>query len=118
MPSTVIAAGAYIPEDSYMSLDLSMPSYNTQSQNEMLSAPGSKLSKFADGGGGGSSSGSVKAKSAKPEDPVKAAARAKKEAEKRVAQEKKRAETLAKMEAKKAERAAIQAKRSVTVEQD
>ena len=110
MPSTVIAAGAYIPEESYSTLDMSMPKYNTDAAAELLGAPGSKLS----GAGGQQQQVTVKPK--KGEDPEKALARAKKEAEKQAASAKKRAETLAKMEAKKAERAAIQSKRAAPAE--
>lgn len=104
-PSTVIAAGAYMPEDSYMSLDMSMPKYNTEGTAEILAAPGSKVA------GAGGEAKAVKVKVKKGEDPEKALARAEKEAEQREAKAKKAAEAQAKMAAKKAERAAIQARR-------
>ena len=98
-PSTVIAVGAYIPEESYGSLDLSMPKYNTDAANEIISAPGSKIKV---------KESQVVVKEG--EDPAKAAARAQKEAEKQAAKAKKYAEVKAKMEAKKAERAAYQSR--------
>ena len=108
-PSTVLAAGAYIPEDSYMSLDMSMPKYDNSGSAELLAAPGSKVA-GADGGA------APVTKPKKGEDPAKALARAEKEAAQRAAKAKKQQETLAKMEAKKAERAAIRAKRDAVME--
>ena len=104
-PSTMIAIGAYVPEDSYTSTDMSMPKYNTAGTAEMLAAPGSKLA------GAGGEAKTVKVTVKKGEDPEKALARAQQEAEKREAKAKKLAETEAKMAAKKAERAKIQGKR-------
>lgn len=80
-------------------MDLSMPKYNTDAANEVLSAPGSKIKVS-----GGNDAVVVK----QGEDPAKAAARAQKEAEQQAAKAKKYAEVKAKMEAKKAERAAYQ----------
>ena len=104
-PSTVIAAGAYVPEDSYMSTDMSMPKYNNEGTTEILVAPGSKLA------GAGEDAKTVTVKVKKGEDPKLALARAQKEAQQREAKAKKLADTEAKMAAKKAERAAIQAKK-------
>eukprot|EP00977_Amphora_coffeiformis_P009010 scaffold2043_cov166-Amphora_coffeaeformis.AAC.9 len=101
-PSTMVAVGAYIPEDSYMSTDMSMPKYNTAGTAEIIAAPGSKLA------GAGGQAKTVKVKVSKGEDPEKALARAQKEAEKSEAKAKKLAETQAKMAAKKAERAKMQ----------
>lgn len=110
-PSTVLAVGAYTPEESYGSLDMSMPKYDTSADDNLLSAPGYSLP-GSPGDGGSSGSGGYRIKTVAPKkgstDPEKARALAQKEAAKRAAKDKKMQETLAKMEAKKAERAAIQ----------
>ena len=124
-PSTIVAVGAYIPEDTYSSLDMSMPKYDTSASDDLLAAPGYKLPNAPDGGstsrsGGGGGYNIKPLASKKGEDPQKALARAKKEAEKeaanRAAKEKKQQEILAKMQAKKAERAAIQGRREAALE--
>ena len=133
VPSTVLAAGAYTPEEGDVSLDLSMPKYDTSASADLLAPPSFKMP----GGGGGGDDGSSKAKpkrqvsisasrrggaAAQPAvDPAKAAAKAKKQAEDRAAKEaaqaKKIAEVQAKMAAKKAERAAIQGRRDAVLEE-
>lgn len=115
LPSVTIAAGAYIPEEGYGSLDLSLPKYDTTATADLSPSLA---------GVTGNASGAATTKFTAPEkkskssgDPAKAAARAKLEAQKRAAKEEKMAKTLAKMEAKKAERAAIQAKRSTVAQE-
>jgi hypothetical protein len=38
-PTTVIAAGAYIPEEGYAALDYSMPSYRTDAADALITKP-------------------------------------------------------------------------------
>uniref|UniRef100_A0A7S2Y843 Uncharacterized protein n=1 Tax=Entomoneis paludosa TaxID=265537 RepID=A0A7S2Y843_9STRA len=114
--SIVLAGGAYVPEDSYSSLDLSMPKYNTAATNELILTPTAQTKKAVS-----APSAKDKAASAKrmAQDPEKEAARlalaqqkaaaqaAQARAQAQAAREKQEA-IQAKMEAKKAERTAMQ----------
>ena len=107
LPTITIAAGAYQPEDSYSSLDFSMPKYNVENTGELLGISNENPS---------AEKAEKKAtKRTSAIDPAKEAARAQKEAAQAAAQKAKRQADMQKkiaakekMEAKKAERAAFQ----------
>jgi hypothetical protein len=92
MTTTILAAGAYVPEEGYGSMDLSMPQYkNENSANMVAPSPGSSAS-------------FTKASNRVDVDPVKAAKEREKAQAKAAADAARKRATLETMAARKAER--------------